>query len=165
MAKRKCTLCGAVLSQYNPGDICQPCQEKMAEQRENAVEGPNYDVEDMRIRLGLKSQEEVRRLARARDSKLPTRIPVVRKLLWLKEVVNAWIKAGHRLTPELEEQLQALIDAHGGIHKDETTGERKVGERVDIQVQVYSKDKGGEIVREQVKKSTVIPGHSESRGK
>jgi hypothetical protein len=163
MAKRKCALCGTILSQYNPGLICQSCQKKIAEQRANVVEGLNYDLEDMSIILGLGSQEQVRQLAQAK--KLPPNIPVVRQWLWPRAVVDDWIKGGYQLTPELKEQLQALVDAHGGVHDDETTGERKVGERVDIQVQVYSKDKGGEIVHETRKVSNVIPGHHQSRRK
>jgi hypothetical protein len=62
--------------------------------------------------LGLKSAEQVRRLAR--NKKLPPRIPAVRRWLWLKEVVDRWMKSGGPLAQGSTEQLAALADAHGG---------------------------------------------------
>ena len=161
MAARRCANCGAVLSRYNPGLICQPCQEKLVDRRASATESHYLDVEGMRVILGLESQEQVRRLAR--KGRLPPRVPVVRRWLWEEEVVRDWIRSGHETGPDVAEQLQALTKAHGGIHLDETTGERILGDRLDIQVHVYSR-KGKKIVRETRKMSTVVPRHHESQG-
>lgn len=105
--KDKCPKCGGVLNQYNPGPLCTPCQEKLAEERKTITEGLHYDVEDMRLILGLDSQEHVRRLAR--DEKLPRRIPVIRKWLWLREVVDSWIKSDHQLLPANSEEAQTIL--------------------------------------------------------
>jgi len=105
--KDKCPKCGGVLNQYNPGPLCAPCQEKLAEERKTITEGLHYDVEDMRLILGLDSQEHVRRLAR--DGKLPRRIPGVRRWLWLKEVIDAWIRSDHQVSPVNTEEAQAIL--------------------------------------------------------
>ena len=107
--KNKCPKCGAVLNQYNPGPLCAPCQKKLAEERKTITEGLHYDVEDMRLILGLDSQEHVRMLAR--DGKLPRRIPVIRKWLWLREVVDSWIKSDHQLLPANSEEAEAILTA------------------------------------------------------
>ena len=161
MSTRKCVNCGAVLSHYNPGITCQPCQEKLADQRVSATEGPNLDVEDMRVILGLESQEQVRRLAR--KDKLPPRIPAIKKWLWEAEVVRDWMRSGYEISEAVRNQVNALAEALGGAHIDEDTGEIKYGDRVDIQVMVYSKKtkKSKKVVREIKKKSAVIPRHHE----
>ena len=65
MAEKKCTQCGAVISQSNPGELCFPCQDKIRrELREKNSDNPNYDVDDMCSILGL-SPEQVRRLGRS----------------------------------------------------------------------------------------------------
>ena len=107
--KNKCPKCGGVLNQYNPGPLCAPCQEKLAEERKIITESLHYDVEDMRLILGLDSKEHVRRLAR--EGKLPHRIPVIRKWLWLREVVDSWIKSGHQLLPANSEEAEAILIA------------------------------------------------------
>ena len=40
---------------------------------------------------------------------------------------------------------------------DETTGDYKLGKKDDFQVPVYSKNKDGQVVRERVKVSIIIP--------
>lgn len=162
MTARRCANCRAVLSMRNPGLICLPCQEKLVDQRGSATESPNLDVEDVRVILGLESQEQVKRLAR--KGKLPPRVPAIRKWLWEEELVRDWIRSGYETGPAVKEQLQALTKAHGGVHIDETTGETKFGDKLDIQVKVYSK-KGKKIVRETRKISAVIPRHHERQDK
>ena len=107
--KDKCPKCGGVLNQYNPGPLCAPCQEKLAEERKTITEGLHYNVEDMRLILGLDSQGHVRRLAR--DGKLPRSIPVIRKWIWLREVVDSWIKSDHQLSPANSEEAEAILTA------------------------------------------------------
>ena len=104
--KDKCPKCGGVLNQYNPGPFCAPCQKKLAEERNTITEGLHYDVEDMRLILGLDSQEHVRRLAR--KGKLPRRIPGVRRWLWFKEVVDSWIRSDHQISPANSELQEAI---------------------------------------------------------
>ena len=106
MLKRTCVNCGASLSSYNPGPLCAPCQKKLAEERKTITKGLHYDVEDMRLILGMDSQEHVRRLAR--DGKLPRRIPGVRRWLWLKEVVDSWIRSNHQISPANSELQEAI---------------------------------------------------------
>jgi hypothetical protein len=118
----------------------------------------HLDVEDMRVLLGLESQEQVKRLAR--DGKLPPRIPAIKRWLWEEEVVRDWIRSGHETGEAVKEQLEALAEAHGGAHVDETTGETKYGDKLDIQVNVYSR-KGKKVVRETKKISAVIPRYHE----
>ncbi len=107
--KNKCPKCGGVLNQYNPGPLCTPCQEKLAEERKIITESLHYDVEDMRLILGLDSKEHVRRLAR--EGKLPRRIPVIRRCLWSREVVDSWIKSDHQLLPANSEEAEAILIA------------------------------------------------------
>jgi len=60
----------------------------------------------MRLILGLDSQEHVRRLAR--NGKFPRRIPSVRRWLWLKEVVDSWIRSDHQISPANSELQEAI---------------------------------------------------------
>lgn len=158
MSTRKCARCGAVLSTRNPGFICQPCQKKLVDNWKLAAESRNLDVEDMRVILGLESQEQVKRLAR--KDKLPPRIPAIKRWLWDEDVVRDWIRSGYENREAIKEQLEALAKAHGGAHKDEITGETKYGDKLDIQVMIYSK-KDKKVVRETKKISTVIPRYHE----
>jgi len=94
--KRKCSKCGAVLSQYNPGKICQLCQKKQLKQKITSFEqkitsGEDLiDAEGYAAILGLDNPESVKRLAR--KGKLATRIPGIRKYFWNKEAIDTWIK-------------------------------------------------------------------------
>lgn len=87
--KRKCSQCNAVLSQYNPGNLCSLCQKKQFEQK-IAVGEDLIDAEGYASILGLENPESVKRLAR--KGKLANRIPAVRKWIWRKEDVDTWIK-------------------------------------------------------------------------
>ena len=87
--RRVCLQCGAVLSQYNPGNLCRPCQERKLEQ---TITGGDdlIDAEGYASILGLDSPESVKRLAR--KDKLAPRVPAVRKCLWRKDDIDTWIK-------------------------------------------------------------------------
>jgi hypothetical protein len=85
---RVCSQCGKPLSQYNAGNLCFPCQEKKLEEEIASAEDI-IDAEGFASILGLKSAESVKRLAIKR--KLPPRIPVVKKYLWRKSVIEDWI--------------------------------------------------------------------------
>lgn len=88
---RKCKLCGAKLSQYNPGNICFPCQEsrktRLEEKTSNSL---YYNLDDMCFLLGFTSPESVKRLSR--KGIIPGKIPGIRKHLYLKERVDEWIQ-------------------------------------------------------------------------
>lgn len=107
MSKRTCVNCGASLRSNNPGTLCSPCQEKQAEKRKADIESLHYDVEDMRVLLGLYSQEQVRR--RAREKKLPPAVPGNRRWLWFREVVDPWIRSDHQISPANSEQAEAVL--------------------------------------------------------
>ncbi len=110
MLKRTCVKCGASLSSYNPGALCRPCQENQAKEKKADIESLHYDVEDMRVLLGLNSQEQVRR--RARDNKLPPAIPGNRRWLWFKKVVDSWIRSDHQISlanSELQEAISIAL--------------------------------------------------------
>lgn len=158
MAARRCTSCRTVLSMSNPGLLCLPCQETLVDKWASVAISRHLDVEDMRVLLGLESQEQVKRIAR--DGKLPPRIPAIKRWLWEEEVVRDWIRSGYETGEAVKEQLEALTEAHGGAHVDETRGETKYGDKLDIQVKVYSM-KGKKVVRETKKISAVIPRHHE----
>lgn len=98
---KKCAQCGAILRQYNPGKVCWPCQEKGVAQVPASSE--NLDAEALAGILCLKSPESVKRLAR--KGRLPPRIPGVRKCLWPRPVIEAWIKSAGRLDPSLAEAM------------------------------------------------------------
>ncbi len=156
MKGRECSKCGKRLTFYNPSHICWSCQEKLAEDKWKAIEGPYVHVEDIAVVLDL-SEEQVRRLWR--DGRLPPVLSLTRKLKWDKEFFLSWIRSQHRAPPVLGRQLEAFIKAHGGLHANETTGEYELGRKEDIQVQVYSKGKDGRIIRETMKVSSIVPGH------
>jgi uncharacterized Zn finger protein (UPF0148 family) len=73
---RTCSQCGTKLNQYNDGTLCVLCQDKESEKLTTG-DRSYYDAEDMARLLGLKSAEQVRRLAR--NKKLPAQIPAVRR--------------------------------------------------------------------------------------
>lgn len=85
-----CTHCGITkLSQYNPSKICSSCQKKRTDLMASG-ETPHYDVKGLAYILGFKSEESVRRWARAR--KLPPRVPGRRPWLWFKETIHEWLE-------------------------------------------------------------------------
>lgn len=122
---RTCSQCGTKLNQYNDGTLCVLCQDKESEKLTTG-DRYRYDAEEVARLLGLKSAEQVRRLAR--NKKLPPRIPAVRRWLWDKEVVDRWRKSEGELSKGSAEQLAALADAHGGWHFDKASGQWELGE-------------------------------------
>lgn len=128
--KRKCPQCGTVLSMRNPGTLCFPCQDKQSEKLMSG-DSPIYDVQDMAHILGLRSSEQVRRLAR--EGKLPPRVPVVRKWLWSREIVDRWIRSDGWLAEESALELAAqaaLADVQWARTFDEASGQWKLGNPV-----------------------------------
>ncbi len=96
----ECVQCGGVLSQYNQGTLCFSCQEKKQEELiERMGDSPNYDVNDICFILGL-DPEQVRRLGR--NGIIPGRIPGIKKHLYLKALVDSWVRSGGKLSkPEV----------------------------------------------------------------
>ncbi len=85
--KRKCSQCGAVMSQRNPGNRCSPCQKKTFQ--EMIASGENIiDAEGYALILDLGSAESLKRLAR--KGLLAPRIPGVKKWLWRRDDVLLW---------------------------------------------------------------------------
>jgi hypothetical protein len=127
--KRECAQCGKGLTTYNPGTLCFSCQDR---EQEKPMSGDSrtYDVGEMARILGLGS-EQVRRLAR--QGKLPPRVPVVRKWLWYRKVVDRWINSDWRLPEESAMELAALAaSAHVQYAPtfDEASGQWKLGDPV-----------------------------------
>ena len=87
--RRTCLQCGAVLSQYNLGKLCFPCQEKQSEKLVPSDEDW-IDAEGYARILGLGSAESVKRLGR--KGKLAPRIPAIREWRWFKKEVDTWIE-------------------------------------------------------------------------
>lgn len=109
MVERKCTQCGAVLGQSNPGKLCFPCQEKIRRELwEKNSDNPNYDVDDMCFILGL-SPEQVRRLGR--KNAIPGRIPGVKQHLYRKETVDQWITSGGEL-PKTDSEIASMKESY-----------------------------------------------------
>ena len=146
------------MSGHNPGLICLPCQEKLIDDWARASKVHFLDVEDMRVLLGLDSQEQVRRLAR--QGQLPPRVPAIKRWLWEEELVRDWMRSGYQVIETMKDQLAAMGEALGGAHIDEDTGEIKYGDKTDIQVQVYSNigtRKDPKVLHESKKQSFVTP--------
>lgn len=112
--ERWCPGCGSKLNQYNPGNLCAPCQEKRREQLSADHEGAYYTVEDMATILDLTSPESVKRIGR--KGKLPPRIPGVRKWLWPRQDVDRWISSGHRLHDQALQMIE--VERHYGELRD-----------------------------------------------
>lgn len=102
--QRKCVGCGANLREDNPGTLCTPCQTKKLAQL--ADRGPSYyTAADLTYLLGLENEESVKRLGR--KGIIPGRMPGIKKHLYLKEAVDAWIKAGNRVAVKPTSPIQA----------------------------------------------------------
>lgn len=104
---RKCGRCGAILRQYNQGTLCFACQvKKRDELTEKIGDGLNYNVDDMCSILGL-DFEQVRRLGR--KGVIPGRIPGIKQHLYLRELVDQWLRGGGKLsTPEAVKHYSEL---------------------------------------------------------
>jgi hypothetical protein len=71
---------------------------------------PYYDAQDLADILGFKDAESVRRLGR--KGKLPPRVPAVRKWLWVRGVVDEWIRGGHQAPkPEQTGRVTVVEDS------------------------------------------------------
>jgi len=114
--QRKCVECGASLREGNPGPLCSPCQEKRLKNVED-TERRHYTVEELRYILNLESQESVKRLGR--KGIIPGRMPGIKKHLYLKEAVDAWIKTENNLVMKPSSPIQA--EAYALCIKDDHT--------------------------------------------
>ncbi len=101
-----CSNCARPLSEYNPGHICIVCQKEIISGKDAENTEVCYDALDFADILGLKSAEQVRRLAR--EGKLPPRVPAIWKYLWLKEVVHSWMRSGYL---EIDEKSRVILKA------------------------------------------------------
>ena len=87
---RKCKDCDTILSLYNQGQLCWPCQEEKKEQLQEQIgDTPHYTVENLCLLLGYANPESVKRLGR--KGKIPGKIPEIRKHLYLREDVDQWL--------------------------------------------------------------------------
>ena len=103
-----CSKCGKKLSMYNPGKLCFACQKKKLEQ-EKTSGNDLIDAQGLADIIGLSDAESVKRLGR--KGKLPPRIPAIRRWLWHKDIVEAWIKSGGQmanLKDEVDTNMLAL---------------------------------------------------------
>lgn len=102
---QKCKDCGAILSSYNLGLLCWPCQEKKKEQLQEKIgDTPHYTVENLCFLLGYANPESVKRLGR--KGKIPGRIPGIRQHLYLKEKVDQWVHGEQQEAPTAEVIVQ-----------------------------------------------------------
>jgi len=89
----KCEDCGAKLSLHNPGLLCWGCLKKAQIRLQMQIlDSPHYTVEHLRFLLGFQNPESVKRLGR--KGMIPGRIPDIRRHLYLREEVDAWIQSG-----------------------------------------------------------------------
>jgi hypothetical protein len=100
----KCRECGANLREGNPGPLCSPCQEKRLKSVAD-TDRRYYTVEELQYILDLESEESVKRLGR--KGIIPGRMPGIKKHLYLKESVDAWIKAGNNVVRKPTSPIQA----------------------------------------------------------
>ena len=120
-----CARCGNSLSTYNQGMYCHACQEKKREAIANSSKR-YYDILDMMDILGLESEEQVRRKARA--GYIPGKIPGVRKHLFDRQTIDEWIRNKGRIPSKpanpLQEEAYSLCVTgdHSWLHEDKFYG-------------------------------------------
>ena len=124
--QRKCIGCSANLKGDNPGTLCPSCQTKKLAQL--ADSGPSYyTAADLTYILGLENEESVKRLGR--KGIIPGRVPGIKKHLYLKEAVDAWIKAGNKLVMKPTSPIQAeayalcIMDDHTWMRDERFEGQ------------------------------------------
>jgi hypothetical protein len=113
--ERKCSMCGTKLSPANPGTVCHDCQTKKVAQLADK-DASYYTAEELTYILGLECEESVKRLGR--KGKIPGRLPGIKKHLYSKEAVDAWIKSGYiiKKMPASPLQSEAYEMCTGGDH-------------------------------------------------
>jgi len=105
--ERICPECGAKLASDNSERLCSPCKEK---ERDALVSDDklHYDAQELAVKMGLKSELQVRR--RWKKGLIPGRVPVIRKHLYWKEIIDKWISSGRvverRPTSPAQEKAQ-----------------------------------------------------------
>ncbi len=113
--ERLCKQCKTKLNSYHTGDLCYACQDK---KREEMVTDENglVDVRGYADMLGLHSEEQLRRLARA--GVLAPRIPHIKQLLWRKEEIDAWFKREQRKGDVFRRIAQGIVSNMRRCSKD-----------------------------------------------
>ncbi len=116
---RKCKDCDTLLSSYNPGLLCWPCQEKKKEQLQEQIgDTPHYTIDNLCFLLGFAHPESVKRLGR--KGTIPGRIPGIRQHLYLREEVDQWIHRDQQEDPA--SSLKIEIRETGGTAVDPESG-------------------------------------------
>ena len=102
--ERECLWCRRDLTPDNPSKLCFLCASKLTEVMVDLPEV--LDVEAVRKLLHFEDAESVRRMYRRGD--LPERIKGVKKLLWIKENLMAYLKSGQTSSVVPDELAQAI---------------------------------------------------------
>jgi hypothetical protein len=114
MARQQCIGCGNILPRHHLGRLCINCQEK-ALKKTNGTCSLHYNISDLTEILGLTNEEQTRRLSRA--GKIPGRVPIVKRHLFFKGIIDDWIKKNQIFpifpTNPLQEEAKSRCD-----HKD-----------------------------------------------
>jgi hypothetical protein len=104
---KECEDCGATLSPHNPALLCWDCLKKaQIELQLQILDSPHYTVEHLRFLLGFQNPESVKRLGR--KGIIPGRIPDIRRHLYLREEVDAWVQSGCK--PVRDQKGQHFIE-------------------------------------------------------
>ena len=101
---RECVQCRRELAPDNSGKLCFLCADKLKDVMTDLPEVLN--VEGVRELLHFEDTESVRRMYR-RDE-LPGRIKGVKKLLWFKDDLIAYLKFGQSSSAAPDELTQAI---------------------------------------------------------
>jgi len=102
---RECVWCGRELTPDNSGKLCFLCADKLKDVMTDLPEV--FNVEDVRKLLHFEDVESVRRMYR--QGKLPGRIKGVKKLLWFKDDLIAYLKFGKSSSAAPDELTQAIL--------------------------------------------------------
>ena len=102
---RECVQCRRELAPDNSGKLCFLCADKLEDVMTDLPEVLN--VEDVRKLLQFEDAESVRRMYRRGE--LPGRIKGVKKLLWFKDDLIAYLKFGQSFSAAADEEAQAIL--------------------------------------------------------
>jgi len=136
-------MCGASLSAGSAGGYCFSWHRSASDTGE-MEEVVVYCVKDVAALLGC-SEEHVRRLSR--NKKMPDPIDTRGKKLWPKKSIDTWLKLGS-LPEDFAAKLEAVTQQLGGAQRDAVSGKYVIGPSRAIGVQVYHRDKKGNIIRQ-----------------
>jgi len=102
---RECVWCGRELVPDNSGKLCFLCADKLKDVMTDLPKVLN--VEDVRELLHFEDAESVRR--KYRRGELPGRIKDVKKLLWFKDDLIAYLKCRQLSSVAPDELTQAIL--------------------------------------------------------